>query len=99
MAFPENIQQLLVCYPCRVKIDLDRFGMIAEAAVCRRVFGAAAVADACPDNALHAPEPGVRSPESAKTEGCGLEVRRYFSVQERHCCFMCCYGHGCFLPF
>jgi hypothetical protein len=83
VASPEDIQQQLVGYSCRVVINLDRFGMIAEAAVCRRGFGAAAVADACSNNALYAPEPGVRSPESAKPEGGCLDVRGYYNIQER----------------
>ena len=80
MATPEDVQELLIGYPRRIKIDLDRFGMVAEASVGRGRFRAPAIAHACPDDTLDAPEPGVRPPESAEPKGGGLDFRRYHGV-------------------
>ena len=49
--------------------------MVTQVAVGRALLAAAAVADAGPDNAGEAPEPGVRSPESAQGKQSDLGFR------------------------
>ena len=78
MAFPENIQELAVGYSDRVVIYLEGLGMIAKAVIGGIFLCAARVANARANNSIDSPEPGIRSPESAHSEG-------------RRCC-LCGYG-------
>ena len=71
MAVPEDIQQLSVRDLTWIIIDLNRLGVIAEAVVSGVFFCPSAIPDPCPHNALNAPELGIWTPESAKSErGC-----------------------------
>jgi hypothetical protein len=60
----------------RIKIDLNRFGVIAQPVVGRIFAAAAGVADAGTDNPFDAPKLGVRSPESAQSKGRGFKRSR-----------------------
>jgi len=60
----------------RIKIDLNRFGVIAQPVVGRIFAAAAGVADAGADDPFDAPKLGVWSPESAQSKGRGFEGRR-----------------------
>ena len=73
MGFPKNFQEAAVRYDCRVKIDLDRLGMVAQVMVGWIRVGASRVADTRAEYPIEAPEPGVRAPESAKGKGRGLK--------------------------
>jgi hypothetical protein len=75
---PENVQKLPVGYSGRVIIYLESLGVIAKAMVGGIFPGAARVSNARPDYAINAPEPGIRSPESAESKG--------------RCCCLC--GNG-----
>lgn len=79
VGFPEKGQQSFVGNDFRVKIDLDRLRMVAQVIVGRIRMGAPGVADTCPVNPFQAPEPGVRTPESAQGKGCGLKEPVTFS--------------------
>jgi hypothetical protein len=69
MGFPEDVQQLLIGDLGGVEFHLDRFRMVADVLVVGVYRLAAGIADARPDDPGNAPEPGVRTPESAQGEG------------------------------
>ena len=73
MAFPEEVEELVVADDGRVEVDLERLGVVAEVVVRGIRMGAARVADAGAVDAGDGPEPGVGGPESADGERGGLE--------------------------
>jgi hypothetical protein len=68
MTAPENVEQFLVRYSCRVKIYLNRLAVRAQVIIGGIIDVAPRVADASPGDTLDAPEPGVRLPESARAK-------------------------------
>jgi hypothetical protein len=70
---PDLVEELAVADERGVEVDLERLGMIGEVVI-RRIDGAAAgVPDARANDCWMTPEPGVGSPESAHSEGGGLD--------------------------
>jgi hypothetical protein len=65
--------------------------------VVRRIDGrAAGVADARANDSWMTPEPGVRCPESAKAEGCGLDVGRLLLIEWKHRAQSTSLGPSCY---
>ncbi len=69
---------------CRIKIKLDSLAMVSQAVVSGVLFCTSSVADASADYTFKTPEPGVRSPESAKSEGGRFQVLWRLSVYRRN---------------
>ncbi len=69
MAFPEDIEQILVGDYGRIKIYLHRFGVIPDSSVCRILCRTSRVPHAGPHDPGKTPEPGVGTPESTHSEG------------------------------
>lgn len=69
MRLPEDVQEDRVGNHFRVEIDLDRFCMIPYVVVGWIRLRAARIANTRSHHPLKAPEPGVRTPESAKRKG------------------------------
>ena len=73
---PVDFENLFVGSLGRIEIDLEGFGVIAEAVVGWVLEGAAGVADAGANDARQSPKLGLRLPKSAKREGRRLEFLR-----------------------
>src|SRR5450759_271455 len=75
---PEVVEQPLVGDDLWVVLDLHRFGVpgaaCADLLVARVLSRAPAIAGGCSDDALHAPEIGLDTPEAARREGCPLGI-------------------------
>ena len=80
MALPENIKQLVITDMIRVKVDLDRLGMVSNRAVTWVVRSTPGISDSRPDDALNNPELGFGTPKSAQPEGRSLEQGRYVFI-------------------
>jgi len=65
VAFPEYIQQFMVCDLIRVVVDLNRLGVIAQVVIGGTFLRSPGVSYTGTDNPFYTPEPGVRPPESA----------------------------------
>jgi hypothetical protein len=65
MAFPEYLQQVLVCDLVRVVVDLNGLGVIAQVIIGWAFLRSPGVSYTGTDNSFYNPEPGVRPPESA----------------------------------
>ena len=74
MAGPEDIQEVLVGDLSGIVFDLYRLSVVAEVMVGGILQGPASIADARPNDAGGAPEPGVGPPESAEAERCRFGV-------------------------
>jgi len=74
VAAPEEVGQFAVGDLFRVEFDLDRLGMIPQSVIGGVLFRPPRVSDTGPRDAFDAPEPGIRSPESAEGEGGGLRA-------------------------
>ena len=72
VAVPVDIQQFPVRDDFRVKFDLQSFRVVTDIVICRIICGAACITYPGSDNAVKAPEPGIGSPESAKSKGCRI---------------------------
>ena len=83
MAGEEECEQLAVRDEARVVVELYRLGMVPEVVVGRPRRGAAGVADTRADDTVQTPEPGIRSPESAKGEGGGGHLGRLVQIELR----------------
>ncbi len=83
VAAPEDVQQLLVGDNRRVEVDLDGLGVVPEAVVGGVWLGPARIAYPGADNAVESPELGLRTPESAQTEGGGLGLGGDCGIQGR----------------
>jgi hypothetical protein len=81
VATPEDVQQLLVGNDRRVEIDLDGLGVVAEVVVGGVGRRAAGVPYPGADDAVDSPELGIRTPESAQTEGRGLRAGGHYGIQ------------------
>ena len=69
VAAPEHGQELAVGDTSRVVVNLDCLGVVTEVLISWVPGGAAGVSHAGADYAIETPEPGVRTPESAKGKG------------------------------
>ena len=99
MAFPENIQQLVISEAPGIIIHLHRLCMVTNVAVVRRIYPAPGISHTRSNHALDYPEPGFDSPESPQTEGCSFKVgwhRRINGWNRRRSGFIC-KAHGTFL--
>ena len=65
VAFPEQIQEFMVCDLIWVVVDLNGLGVIAQVVIGGSFLRSPGVSYTGTDNSLYAPEPGIRSPESA----------------------------------
>lgn len=83
VAAPEDVQQFLVGDDCRVKIDLDGLGVVAEVVIGGVGLRSARVPYPGADDAVDSPELGIRTPESAQAEGSGLRVGGNCGIQGR----------------
>ena len=87
VALPENQEQIFVRNAVRVVVDLDSLGMISDTAISWIFLLTAGISDPGPDDTVHTPELGVRSPESAHRKGCGLGIGQNFCIDWRYFIF------------
>ena len=83
MTAPEDTQQLFVRERFGIVIDLNCLRMISYLFVGRVRRRSSRIADAGTDHAFKKPEPGIRSPKSAKCKGRGLKNLRSAFIQRR----------------
>lgn len=72
VAVPEQIEHFLVADDGGIKIERDRFRLIAKVVIGGVLLFAAAVADACAKDSVETPKLGVGAPKSSDAEGCGF---------------------------
>ena len=73
MARKKYFQELFVGNSGGIEIYLNRLGVPPKAPVGRILLTATGITDPGSDNTVKAPEPGVRTPESAQGKGCGRD--------------------------
>jgi hypothetical protein len=83
MAMPEDIQKLLVRNTGRIKIYLHGLGMTVQIMISGIGSGTASVTNASSHYSIKTPEPGVRPPESAQSEGSRLYFLRDRGIDRR----------------
>jgi hypothetical protein len=76
VAIPESLEQFFIRDPGRVVVNLNRLRVIAKIVIGRVLFCPPCVPDTGANDTRDTPEPGVRSPESAKSKGCRLDLKR-----------------------
>jgi hypothetical protein len=83
MTAPKDVQQLLVRDDGRIVVDLDGFGVIAEAVIRGVWRGAPRVSYPGAPNAMNGPELGIRTPKSAQGKGGSLRFGGNFNIYGR----------------
>ncbi len=75
MAIPERVQQFFIRDPSWIEVNLNRFSVIAQIVISGVLFRSPCIPDTGANDTSDTPEPGVRSPESAKSKGCRFRLK------------------------
>ena len=83
MAVPKDVEQLLIRNLSRIKINLQRLGVVAKTIIGGVQFFPTGVTHAGADNPFQTPKLGVRPPESAQGKGGRFKVLWRRSINGR----------------
>ena len=70
MAIPERVQQFFIRDLGWIKVNLNRFSVIAQIVIGGVLLRSPCIPNTGTNDTRDTPEPGVRSPESAKRKCC-----------------------------